>query len=469
MTIQKIDLEPGERLTPKEIVDYIQAHNPSEFHTHADYWQGKNTKIEGRKNNDDYTSEDHIINNIVPVPHARKIAKTVVGYAFKPGSITYTSKDENYLEIVKEIFDKNGEEFKTSQNGLYMSSRGISYELQYIMAGADGKAEYRFTKVEPGEVIPFNNYDIEPRLVCVIRYYKKTIKDPKYIYEPEKEKEVIYADVYYDDVIQYYIINDGEAKKRDEDFEHLMGAVPWVIYENNDELQPDYWAVKDLIDVYDVLISDSMNEFEKFAFAYLRLVKMRLKDEDKETMKQARVFEDLNEKDDVTYLTKDINTDFISFMTKLVEDLIFKYAHVYDPTDENFSGVASGIALKYKLFDMETNLISFKESYHKKGLEKRLEFIEKYLRLNNITTEEKINIHYQRNTPNNLPELAETAVKLQGIWDDESILGIFPADYIPDPAEVIKKLKEKMEEDKRINLELFRGNDTSNKEDENNT
>jgi SPP1 family phage portal protein len=453
MTIQKIDLAAGERLTEKQIVDYINNHDTTEFQTHSDYWEGANTKIEDRKEDSAYTDEDHTINNVIPVPHARKIAKTVVGYAFKPGSITYTCKDESYMEAVKDIFDKNSEEFKTAQNGLYMSSRGISYELQYTKMNIAGQAEYRFTRIDPAEVIPFHNYDIEPELVCCIRYYTRSVIDEITL----KEKEVIYADVYYQDVIQYWIIQDNKGKERLSEDEHLMGAVPWVIYENNDELQPDYWAVKDLIDAYDVLMSDSMNEFEKFAYAYLRLVNFRLRDEDKKEMKTLRAFEDLPEKDAVTYLTKDINTEFISFMTNLIEELIFKYAHVYDPTDENFSGVASGIALAYKLFDTETSLMSFKESYHRKGLERRFEFIEKFLSLKGITTTKKIKIHYMRNKPNNLAEIADTAIKLMSVLSEETVLSLFPADIVPDIKEEIRKKEEKREKEKKINLDNIEG------------
>lgn len=457
MIIQKVDLKAGERLTDKQIKDYIDSHDPSEFLTHADYWKGANTKIEARKNNDDYTSEDHIINNIIPVPHARKISKTVVGYAFKPGLITYSCKDENYLKELKAIFEDNGEESKTAKNGLYMSSLGISYELQYSKSDEEGIAQYRFANINPAEVIPLNNYEIEPELVCVIRYYTKVIEDVMVNNIKDYGKKAIYVDVYYSDVIQYFIIDDGEIKIRDNEYIHLMKKVPWNIYENNDELQPDYWAVKDLIDAYDVLMSDSMNEFEKFAYAYLRLVNFQLADEDKEKIKTLRVFENLPEKDAVTYLTKDINTEFITFMTKLIEDLIFKYAHVYDPTDENFSGVASGIALRYKLFDMETNLISFKESYHKKGLEKRLSFIQDWLALKGITTTEKVEINYKRNTPNNLVEIAEVASKLKGTLDDETILSIFPADIVPDVKEVLKRLEEKNKKDEKINLDKING------------
>jgi SPP1 family phage portal protein len=445
MTIQKIQLSPGERLTEKQIKDYISNHDPSEFHAHKEYWKGKNTKIEERSEDPDYTSDDHTINNIVPVPHARKIAQTVVGYAFKPGSITYTSQNQGYLDLVKDVFEKNDEEAKTAKNGLYMSSRGISYELQYTTLDESGKAQYRFAIVEPSEVIPLNNYDIEPQLVCVIRYYTRTVG----------EKDVIYTDVYYTDVIQYFMIDgDKITPREEEEFTHLMGGVPWVIYYNNDELDPDYWAVKELIDIYDVLISDSMNEFEKFAYAYLRLVNFRLKDEDKEKFKQLRVFEDLPEKDAVTYLTKDINTDFIGYMTKLVEDLIFKYAHVYDPTDENFSGVASGIALKYKLFDMETNLVSFKESYHRSGLKRRLMFLGNYFQLKSIETE-KIEIHYKRNIPNNLVEISEIAAKLKGILSDPTILSLFPSDIVKDVAEELKKIEQGRASQEKINLETL--------------
>ena len=448
MTIQKVDLKTGETLSPDDVKNYVYDNgmNETDFTTHEKYWKGENEQINTRLSDKEYT--DSPVNNIIAVPHARKISKTVVGYAFKPGLIDYTSEDKKYLEIVKEIFTQNGEQEKTAKSGLYMSSRGVSYELMYTRM-VNNEIEYRFAFVDPVEVIPLYSYDIESELVCVIRYYTRTINDV----------DIVYIDVYYDWVIQYFQIANGKIEVRAEEEIHLFKQVPWVIYANNDEYQPDYWAVKDLIDAYDVLMSDSMNEFDRFAYAYLKLVGFALKEEDADRLKRLKIFEMLDSPDAVSYLTKDINTEFISYMTKTIEELIFKYAHVYDPTDENFAGVQSGIALRYKLFDMETNLISFKESYHKKGLEMRLKLLKNILEMKGITTDKPVQIHYDRNEPNNLMELSEIIAKLKGIISDETILSLFPADIIPDVKAELDRLNKQKEESRKLNLDFFQKND----------
>ena len=76
----------------------------------------------------------------------------------------------------------------------------------------------------------------------------------------------------------------------------------------------DFEAVQPLIDAYDVLMSDSMNEFDRFAWAYLVLKGFQLSKNDVEDIKFKRVFQNLDEKSAIEFLTKEIPTEFVKHM-----------------------------------------------------------------------------------------------------------------------------------------------------------
>jgi len=53
--------------------------------------------------------------------------------------------------------------------------------------------------------------------------------------------------------------------------EHYFGAVPIAVFKNNEEEVGDFEKVISLIDAYDKMESDSLNDFEYFTDAYLAL------------------------------------------------------------------------------------------------------------------------------------------------------------------------------------------------------
>ena len=109
-------------------------------------------------------------------------------------------------------------------------------------------------------------------------------------------------------------------------------------------------------------------------------------------------------------------------------------------SDEQFSGNASGVALKHKLLAME-QVLAGKERKFKRGLQKRIRLITTILNIPdkkyNYTD---INISFTRNIPVNIKESVEVAGMLLGFTSTDTALAQLPMiDNVQSELERIKQ------------------------------
>jgi SPP1 family phage portal protein len=283
-----------------------------------------------------------------------------------------------------------------------------------------------------------------------IRYYMMD--------DPTKYK----VDVYYEDHIEHYI----REKKDINSTKWLLmpdviptevnpfGEVPVIAYYMGDEIQSIFENVIPLIDAYDVLMSDSMNEFDRFAFAYLIMKRISLtnpidkKDPVKSNnalkeIKRRRIFEGLDKDADIKFLTKDIPTAFIDSIGTKLREQIHIQSHVPDFSGDRMAG-ASGIAIQRLMFDFE-NLVSSAEADFDVALNRRIDLIcTVFAILNKAGGHEMVTIQHKRNMPVNNKEFADTALTMmQAGFSRRAIIGIMPEDIIPD---IEKELEYEQEE-----------------------
>ena len=89
-------------------------------------------------------------------------------------------------------------------------------------------------------------------------------------------------------------------------------------------------------------VKDSMNEFERFAWAYLIMKGMLMDKEGVENIKNTRVLSLLNKEDSVEFLTKDINAEYIKFLSELIRGEIHRQSGLPNLDDYKFGGGTSG-------------------------------------------------------------------------------------------------------------------------------
>lgn len=437
-------------LTTQDIIDYIESYEKEHvpyYERLYNYYLGKNPKILEKKVPDPNNPD-----NRTPVSYARKIITTFTGYAYRPHYITYKSENEAFLaELVDYTFNENNEHIKTSQHGRNTGIYGVSYELLYIDQGKlKPGAEVKFAVIDPREMILLYDYALEPMKKAAIRFYHVSDELWKVI-------------VYYDNTIEYY---DAKRDKWKTEIQltftgsesNFFGEIPVVAYYLGPDMQGIIEPVIPLIDDYDLLVSDSMNEFDRFSHAYLRLVGMSLSDQSKSAspgvfkqalalIKQRRAFEQLKDKDDVSFLTKDIPTAYIDFMTKLVRDQIHIQSHVPDLGSQAFSDGVSGVAIQRLMFDFE-NVVSSAEAEFDTGLLDRIRMIsEVYKKTGRAKGSfDEITISHKRNAPLNLKEYADTALVMsQAGFSRYLQADIMPDDIIPDVEAELQRQDEERE------------------------
>lgn len=435
--MKRIELKPdangnlirlsGEEL--KDIIDDFKLHWRIEYHYGEDYYRGENVYIASRvlvENNSDAPDWR------IKVSYGRKICNTVTGYMFKPGCITYKTDiagDDEQLKLINEI---NREAIHNNRQGGYLSANGKCYELHYV----DDDNNPRFTMIKAADGIALYDYTFDNNIVIFIRLYNKG--------------DVEYYDVYYDDIVETWReVESSDKLEKVSENPNVYQTVPVVEYYNNDDYISDLSPIIKLIDAYDVLASDSMNEFDRFAWAYLLLVGFQLKERDLKEIKRKRVFEKLPDKSAVDFLTKDIPTEFIQFMANWIKQEIHKQSFIPDIDELKFSGAVSGVAIDKFIYLMEYVAVD-KESFYHLGLKKRLKMIDRIVPFKDLN---KIEIQFTRNLPNNETEKVDNYVKLDGRGISRETLIKHYLTWVKDPQAELEKAVEEQDLFSTFNIE----------------
>ena len=364
----------------------------------------------------------------VIIPYGRKIINTVTGYMFKSGYIGYSTENEDYKAFIDDVFYQNDEDELTSELGKNCSINGVAYELHYLNADENGSVSLRFTEVPVMEMLAIYGEELTSEgMKAAIRYY--CVDDTRYV------------DIYYPDAVVSYRSTEAGNLSFIDEVPHEYGMVPVVEYINNEEQIGDFTPVIKLIDAYDILISDAVSEIEKLADAYLVLVNMSMSEDDARNLKRKRILE-LAEGGKAEFLTKNISPELLKFMRDWIKEEIHSQSHIPDMSDDHFAGQQSGVAIRYKMNDLE-NICSTKEIYFRKGLYRRLELIDRVSGIlgadSGIAAE--VQITFTRNIPMNYLEIAQIVQHLRGNVSLQTLLEqVVP--FVTSAQEEIDKLKE---------------------------
>lgn len=370
-------------------------------------------------------------NNKIANPYASYITDTLTGY-FMGEPISYSALDEKILEELNLIFEYNDEADENVELARACSIYGKAFELLYV----DEDGAVRFKRLDTKECIPIFDDTIENDLLYLIRFYPEK--------DWEQDKNFAWIEIIDKTATRRYRANENYGDMvLVEEIPHYFGMCPIVIFKNNEEETGDFEKVISLIDAYDKMESDSLNDFEYFCDAYLALIGFTADADDVKKMKENRVL--LLDKDtDAKWLTKDEHDSTIENMKIRIDKDIHKFSKCPNLSDEDFAANASGVAIKYKMVGTE-NLVSVKERKFKKGLQRRLELIS-ILQDKKYSTFDwrAIDIIFTRNLPTNDTEIANMVNTLSSIVSTETLLAQLPfVENVQDEMERIDKEKEK--------------------------
>jgi len=321
--------------------------------------------------------------------------------------------------------------------------------LSHILVYQNEDSKTKFMRLSPEDVILVYKNSSTKELQYAIRLYDIDTEDT--------DTTTHYAEVYdnsgYDvfKCVEGAGIGGGRKGATGYTFverkPHIYGRIPITTMYNNEEKMSDLERVKTLVDDYDKVLSDVSNEFEAFRNAYLMLKNMVVSNDSLSKLKTEGILE-VMENGDAKFITKQIQTEALENHLDRLEKNIYKFSQVPDLSDENFAGNLSGVAIRFKLFGLETKCI-IKERKMEKAIRDLFRIISAPLRV--LTGHEpdvcNLKIEFSRNVPNNITEIVDTVTKLDGKVDKETLLALLP--FIDNPKEVLEKLKMDIEADKK--------------------
>ena len=325
-----------------------------------DYYDGKHKIL------DRTLSSPDLPNNKIVANHAQYISDMAVGYVFGT-PITYSGDGSEQLNTIFTEIDEDSHNNELAQD---LSILGVGYELLYM---SDDEVPYPQLAV----VSPFNSF-----LICDTTVQHKPIFAVNYLpkYNIEDVQEGWNITVYTEDKIYEthtptLTVNQYNWEEKD----HYFKGIPLIEYKNNKQLKGDFEGVTTLIDAYNLLQSDRVNDKEQVVDALLAVIGASLGDNEEEKIKTAKLLKEmkiieLDEGGDAKWLVKNLNETEIEVLKKSLKDDIHEFSKVPCLTDENFVGNASGVAMKYKLLGFE-QLGKTKERYFKQGLRQRLKLM----------------------------------------------------------------------------------------------
>jgi len=432
----------------KQILEWHKPHRDAMLGLY-NRWRGEGLPIQSRQLPDPKKP-----NNKIPNDYRGYIINQIVGYLWGQ-PISYSLDTRKYEETKAKENQERISRFTTlntiddldSETGKLMSICGYAARLMYI----DENGGERAMNIFPWEAVFIEDGG---EITHAMRYY--TVKDIV------NDNEYTRVEWYDNKNVTFFIEDDGVFIMDSEGSQpHLFDYVPLIRFQNNDEEQGDFEKVEALIDAYDKIVSDSVNEIETFANAYMGFKGVQIDQETIEKMKQTGGIE-IDENGDVFFITKNINDTFVENNKKTLNENIHKFSASVDMSDEKFSGGAqTGESRKWKLIALE-NKAGTKARKFGKGLREQFKVLCSAWKKKGIDIDYlDIFWEFKRNIPIDLSYVAEYASRLKGIHSDHTLLSQIP--YIDDVSYELELMRQEQEE--RVDLDSF-VDDTETQEQE---
>lgn len=381
--------------------------------------------------------------------HAKDIADTSTGY-FMGNTITYSNSEDTDIDELLIAFDNAEVDESDHDNALDMAIYGVAYEYVYAREN-ENILDIKSLEVENTFIV----YDdsIEQQPLFGVYYFKR---------KENKADTETYQAVIMTKQFVYSIVLEGKEKGviSEKPIPHNMGDIPIIEYKNNKYSIGDFEQQIGLIDSYNSLTANRINDKEQFIDSILVLYGARLGDDEEESIKAMESLAEhklleLHPEARAEYLSKTLNENEVETLRNAVKQDIYTFSHIPNLTDENFAGNSSGVAMEFKLLGLEM-ITKIKQRYYVKGLKKRIKLFANYLGLTQIAIDANSIIpHFSRSLPKNLLEISQIVSNLDGKVSQETLLSQIP--FVEDPMSEIEKVNEEKQENIAQNQLLLTG------------
>lgn len=409
------------KITPELALKYISKHNlgKERFESLYSYYIGDHSILSRTKGNG--ASNNRLVCN-----HAKYITDCTTGY-FMGSPVQYLPRGGKDISAVKDVLRRADSATQDIDLARLGSIFGVSYEMLYF--SGDKNPTIKLASIDPRNAFVVYDDTVEQKPLFGV-YYMPVYDENETLggyrcYLCDRER-----------VTEFFITTGFKINGTPSSYPHYFGDVPIIEYYNNGDCQGDFEQVTSLIDAYNILQSDRVNDKEQFVNAILLIKGQVLGDssaEEYETYKAIKEYGvmTIDDTGDAKWLTRQFDEASVDILRKAIENDIHKFSGVPCMNDVSFSGNASGVAMRYKLLAFE-QMTKIKERYFTEGLKLRLNMIANALFTMSaikIDTDD-IEILFTHALPENETELAETANLLKDIVPNERLTKMLT--FIPD-------------------------------------
>ena len=418
-----------EALSKEDVVRLLQESDnfTTKYRTNEDYFYGKHKIL------DRYFDDTSKPNNQVMCNIPKYIVQVRTGF-FSSSPLALESLNQGFMDDIKDVLDYN--DFKQTFNQLdtYCSIYGHSFLVLYI----NDEGRLAFTAQNPTDWIYVRDNSLEQKPKFAIRYYA---------WWDDVENQQMYDIELYtkDEIINYEgsPMDLRETRRRP----HYFNGLPVIEFMENESRQGAYENVINLIDTYELMLSDTANTINYFSDCYLVLTGMQeTQAEDIAKMKNDRVLL-VPEGCEASFLTKNIAENYNENMLKRLQEQIFTVACTPLLSDSSFSSNSSGVAIQFKLFAMEKS-VQLKENIFRAGFNSMFNLMRDMINLldrKGYTEDDKVIQTYTRSLPMDLSSLSDSISKLKDVVSRRTLMT--QLDFVSDASLEEEQLRIEKEEE----------------------
>lgn len=358
-------------------------------------------------------------------------------------------------ELNKKVKEVLGDEFEyqCANLGINATNNKVAFLHYWIDNG-----KFEFATVETEECIPIYDKTLKKNLIGMCRYYE------------DYEEDIVTGRTKYYVWFEYWDKSHCEKYKFrgkldqtglthlpqfDLCFGHKFEKVPFIEFRNNKRMTSDLHRYKDLIDIYDKVLSGYANDLEDIQ-QLIYIIENYGGEDLKEFLSDLKRYKTVKTETDVNgtsgglkTLSIEIPVEARNSLLEILEKRIYKSAQSLEQYNAESFGNASGTALKffYRKLELKSGLteIQFRRGFN--------ELIRAILQFLNHKQQVVINQTWTRNMISNDQETAQIAAESKDIISDETILRNHP--WVENPEEEIKRLKQQKEYNAKKQQEIF--------------
>lgn len=362
------------------------------------------------------------VNNKIACPFEAKITDTKAGY-FMGENVSITIDDYDSKIQIDGTLDDKIRELKTRVN---WDSKNYEAAKLASVCGFAAKLVYINEDKKAAEVVypAWNTFwlgqDIDDPDAGVLYYYTDEYTEGTHTkrlnIELYTRKEIYkYRESEKGNMLQL----DGYPKV------HFFGRCPLICFKNNSELSGDFERVVSVIDAFETVISDSVNDNEKVARAMLAIVNAGGLGEnssesdaesDERIKRTLRMFQQsgvliLGEGGSAQFLNRQIDSQYLTSLLSELRRLIFDLSGIPDFSDVSFLSAQSGYAIRLKMTGFENKVVQTEMSFQI-GFKNEFECI---ANVEGFSSElDRIKFVFKRNLPADIESEVRNAMNAYG-------------------------------------------------------